>query len=112
MAHASKAAGQSSRADPAVEEDDISSPSSSSSESNAPLDLSADQEWQDVEPDEEAVQVLSFFDDVVFGSVAEMLRYTQTEHGLDVLDIVRRFGGCVSCLCCLGSRHSRVCADV
>lgn len=77
--------------------DDASSNSSSSSDTNAPLDLTADQEWQDVEPDEEALQFTSFFDDATFGNVKDLLSFTAEKHGLDVVDVARRFGGCVPC---------------
>ncbi|KAJ6441696.1 Ribosomal protein arginine N-methyltransferase rmt3 [Purpureocillium lavendulum] len=53
----------------------------SSDESSSGAD---DGEWLDVEPDEEAVTVVSLFDDKTFSSLEEMLAYCQQQHGFDL----------------------------
>ena len=53
---------------------------------------SSDGEWQDIEPDQEQISVLSFFDDVTFPNANEMLDYSREKYGFDFLATQRRLG--------------------
>jgi len=59
----------------------------SSDESSSGAD---DGEWLDVEPDEEAVTVVSFFDSKTFPSLDEMLAYCVQHYGFDLKDNLAR----------------------
>lgn len=90
------------------------SSSSSSDESERPLDLTADDGWEDAEPDEENLEFVSLVDEKVFGSIKEMLEYCKQEREFDLADIVTRLGGwvlepfCSLGACCLSIRRCPV----
>ncbi|KAK7548745.1 protein arginine methyltransferase RmtB [Phyllosticta citricarpa] len=68
---------------------------SSSDAGSDPLDLRNDEGWEDVEPDAdvEDVQVKGLFDEaVVFGSVRELVEGTKRAWGVDLAEVVARFG--------------------
>ena len=47
-------------------------------------------EWQDMEPDEEALTIVSFFDDETFPDAKSMLAHCSEKHGFDFLATCRR----------------------
>lgn len=49
-------------------------------------------EWQDLEPDEESVSIVSFFDDKTFPDAKSMLAHCSEEHGFDFLATCQRLG--------------------
>ena len=53
---------------------------------------SAGREWQDMEPDEELLSVVSFFDDRTFPDAKSMLTYCAEKHGFDFLATCKRLG--------------------
>ncbi|KAK7518149.1 protein arginine methyltransferase RmtB [Phyllosticta citriasiana] len=68
---------------------------SSSDAGSDPLDLRNDEGWEDVEPDAdvEDVRVKGLFDEaVVFGSVRELVEETKRVWGVDLAEVVARFG--------------------
>ena len=73
----------------------LSSSTSSDDESERPLDLTADDGWEDAEPDQESLEFVSLVDDEVFGSIEEMLRHCKQERGFDLVEIATRLGGWV-----------------
>ncbi|EXJ87857.1 protein arginine N-methyltransferase 3 [Capronia coronata CBS 617.96] len=65
---------------PSRDLDDVSDSSSVSD----PLDTRDDEGWEDVEPDEETVTVLSLFDEETFPDARSMLLYCRDHHGFDI----------------------------
>lgn len=60
------------------------------------VDLQADEEWEDAEPDEESLTAVSLFDDTRFtgvDAVKQAVEHDAKEHGVDVRNLVRKFGG-------------------
>jgi type I protein arginine methyltransferase len=49
-----------------------------------------DDEWQDAEPDQERVEILSLFDDQKFLDIKSMLDYCKDKYNFDLLDINNR----------------------
>ena len=66
--------------------------SSSSSDYEDRIDLADDPQWKDIEPDEEKISVLSFFDEARFPDVQSMLQYCKKEYNFDLVKIVKSFG--------------------
>ncbi|KAL2410461.1 Ribosomal protein arginine N-methyltransferase rmt3 [Exophiala dermatitidis] len=64
---------------------------SDSSSSSDPLDTMDDEGWEDVEPDEESVTVLSLFDDKTFPDARTMLAYSRDQHGFDIWKLRKDF---------------------
>jgi len=77
--------------------DDEDSLSSTSSDLQEPVDLNADEEWQDAEPDQENLEFVSLFDDAVFPSFEVMLDHCKTNFDFDIQRVVKGLGGCVPC---------------
>ena len=46
--------------------------------------------WEDAEPDEEAVQVVGFFDDKVFASAKQMLDDCRERYNFDFLSVQKQ----------------------
>jgi protein arginine N-methyltransferase 3 len=63
--------------------------SSSESDNDMRYDDEDDQ-WQDAEPDGEAVEIISLFDDAKFSDVKSMLNYCKDKFGFDFIDVQRR----------------------
>lgn len=53
---------------------------------------SSDGEWLDVEPDEESLTIVSFFDDKTFPDAKSMLTHCSENHGFDFLSTCERLG--------------------
>lgn len=71
-----------------VERDDISDSSSVSD----PLDTRNDEGWEDVEPDEESITVVSLFDQRTFPDASSMLVYCRDHHDFDIWRLRQEFG--------------------
>ncbi len=69
------------------------SSSSSSDASFGPLNPHADTEWQDAEPDEEFLEVVSLFDDAVFPGAEAMLEHCKITYNFSLVMVVRELGG-------------------
>lgn len=80
-------------------ENDIGS--SSSSEVDGHVDLRDDRQWEDVEPDEEKISVISLLDEAKFSSVTLMLQYCKDKYEFDLAKIRKQLGGSVFHLCFL-----------
>jgi hypothetical protein len=60
------------------------------------VDLQADEEWQDAEPDEESLTAVSLIDDARFTgveAVKQAMQYDTEQYTIDLVDLVRKFGG-------------------
>lgn len=80
-------------------QDDLDGDSSSTSSApTSPVRLTEDNEWQDVEPDDidSSLVFVSLLDDETFSTLNAMLDHCRDAHGLDLRELVRRFGVCVS----------------
>lgn len=75
--------------------DDEESLSSTSSAPQDAVNLDADEEWQDAEPDQEKLEFLSLFDDAVFSSFEAMLEHCKITFEFDLQRVVKELGGCV-----------------
>jgi hypothetical protein len=53
---------------------------------------SSNWEDQEVDEDESNTLIISLFDDKVFSCVQDMLSYTQSNYGFDLIDYVKRNG--------------------
>ena len=71
-----------------VNQDDLSDSSSASD----PLDTRNDEGWEDVEPDEESITVVSLFDERTFPDAASMLAYCRDHHDFDIWRLRQQFG--------------------
>lgn len=70
-----------------------SSSVTSSTESLEAVNLQADDEWQDVDPDSEInPPIISLFDNGTFPDVASMLHDCKVKHNVDLVAIVREAG--------------------
>ena len=56
---------------------------------------SGDGEWEDLEPDEENISVISLFSDLSFPDVPSMLQHCKDEHAFDLVKIRYELGVCV-----------------
>jgi hypothetical protein len=65
------------------------SDSSSESDNDIRYDVD-DDEWQDAEPDQERVEILSLFDDQKFLDIKSMLSYCKDKYSFDLLDVQKR----------------------
>lgn len=65
---------------------------SSSSDDERPLNLQADEEWQDAEPDEEDIVFQSLFDDEIFNSLDSMLALCKQQYKFDLKAVIRDLG--------------------
>ncbi|EXJ86827.1 protein arginine N-methyltransferase 3 [Capronia epimyces CBS 606.96] len=72
------------------QQDHVSDSSSSSSISD-PLDTRDDDGWEDLEPDEESISVLSLFDKQIFPDAKSMLSYCREHHGFDIWKLRQDF---------------------
>ena len=72
--------------------------SDDSSETSDPLDLRADEGWQDVEPDneEDGEQFNCLYSDAVFPTLTELLTHCKNNHDCDLVAICRNLGLYVS----------------
>ncbi|KAI1616859.1 protein arginine N-methyltransferase 3 [Exophiala viscosa] len=70
-----------------IERDDVSDSSSASD----PLDTRNDEGWEDVEPDEESITVVSLFDKRTFPDAASMLTYCRDNHDFDIWRLRQQF---------------------
>ncbi len=73
----------------------LSSSSPSSDASFGPVNPDADTEWQDAEPDEECLEVVSLFDDAIFPGAEAMLEHCKIRYHFSLIKVVRELGGCV-----------------
>jgi len=72
-----------------------SSSSSDSEDETQQVDLTVDEEWQDLEEDEESLTAKSLFEEKLFtgtDAVKQVVDYDTKQHGVDVRELVRRFG--------------------
>lgn len=74
-----------------VQKDDHSSDNSSSDRE--------DNDWEDAEPDEEQIQVISLFDDVVFSNAQTMLNYCIEKYDFDFVAIQKQNSQYSAILC-------------
>ena len=58
--------------------------SDSDSSMTDPLDNRNDEGWEDVEPDDEPLTVVSLFDEKTFPNVIDMLHYCKDKYNFDV----------------------------
>lgn len=72
---------------------DVCSSSSSSSDEQEGLNLTADDGWEDAEADDEGLVFFSLLDDEEFHSLGEMLDHCKRKHGFDFLSISNELGG-------------------
>ncbi|KIV79927.1 hypothetical protein PV11_07466 [Exophiala sideris] len=70
-----------------IERDDLSDSSSAS----GPLDTRNDEGWEDVEPDEESITVVSLFDQQTFPNAKSMLAYCRDNHSFDIWQLRQEF---------------------
>ena len=75
---------------------DISSSSSSGSESIHELDLEEDNEWEDAEGDEENINVVCLFGEKTFSNVNAMLEHCRYVHDCDIVRVRKELGVYVS----------------
>jgi len=68
---------------------DISDSSSSSSEDN---DMTREDGWEDIEPDDEPISFTSLFDEQVFSNILHMLHHCKEKYQFDIWDVKRKFG--------------------
>jgi protein arginine N-methyltransferase 3 len=61
--------------------------SESDSSVTDPLNNRNDEGWEDVEPDDEPLTVVSLFDDKTFPNVVDMLHYCRDKYNFDVWTI-------------------------
>jgi len=73
--------------------DDEESLSSTSSAPQDAVDLNADEEWQDAEPDQENLEFVSLLDDEVFPTLKAMLAHLKNEYKFDLQMVVMQLGG-------------------
>jgi len=64
---------------------------SGSSEDGDFLDLADDEGWEDLEPDVEIVKVVCLMCNTVFDGVKPMVQHCKHTHGLDIVDIQKKF---------------------
>lgn len=70
-----------------------SSSSTSSSANGLPTDAQAsDDGWEDAEPDEEQVSIVSLFDDEVFPDVKSLLEHCRQKYDFDLLRVRKELG--------------------
>jgi len=72
-----------------------SSSSDDSEDDTQQVDLTVDEEWQDIEADEESITAKSLFEDKLFfgtDAVKQVVDHDTKHHGVDVRELVRRFG--------------------
>ena len=77
---------------------DHTSSSSSSTSHDSPVDLRPDEEWRDIEPDTEQLEVVSLFDEKSFHNAHEMLEYCKTIYHFDFVRTVRELGRWVNAI--------------
>ena len=64
----------------------------SDSSASDPLDLTNEEGWEDVEPDEETQSLVSLFDDRVFPDVRSMVRHCRTQYNFDFVKVQKELG--------------------
>lgn len=72
-----------------------SSSSDDSEDDTQQVDLTVDEEWQDLEEDEESITAKSLFEEKLFSgtdAVNQVVTYDAEHHGVDIRELVRRFG--------------------
>jgi protein arginine N-methyltransferase 3 len=60
-----------------------------------------DNDWEDAEPDEEQIQVIGLFDDVVFSNAQTMLGYCKEKYDFDFVAVQKQHSQFGSILCVL-----------
>lgn len=75
-----------------MRDDESDASSSSSSGDEGPIDLRADEEWQDAEPDNEEVVFQSLFDDEIFNTLDSMLALCKQQYKFDLRAVIRNLG--------------------
>ena len=75
---------------------DSDSDNSSISEYEA-LDVTKDDGWEDVEPDEESTPVVSLFSEKVFPDVHSMIRDCKDNHNFDLVRVQKELGQFTVC---------------
>ena len=53
---------------------------------------SGESSWEDAEPDQENLQIVSLFDDKAFPSVKAMFEHCKQQYNFDILALQRRLG--------------------
>ena len=77
-----------------VLESQVSMASSDESEHTSdPLNLKDDEGWEDAEPDEEEVSIVSLFSDRAFLNVPSMLQHCKEAYDFDFLKVRDELGG-------------------
>jgi len=72
-----------------------SSSSDDSEDDTRQVDLTVDEEWQDLEEDEESITAKSLFEEKLFvgtDAVKQVVDYDTEHHHVDMRELVRRFG--------------------
>jgi protein arginine N-methyltransferase 3 len=66
--------------------------SDSASSASDPLDNRHDEGWEDVEPDDEPLTIVSLFDEKTFPNVIDMLHYCKDKYNFDVWQVRKNLG--------------------
>ena len=77
-----------------AKDEDSESSSSLNPEDN--VDLAADRQWEDLEPDEEKITIISLFDKAEFPDVQSMLQHCKVNHNFDLVKTKAELGGYVN----------------
>lgn len=72
--------------------EDMSHGSNSKSSTSDPLDLTQDEGWEDVEPDDEPQPVFSLFSNEIFPDVRAMLRDCKKNFHFDLVRVQQQLG--------------------
>jgi protein arginine N-methyltransferase 3 len=68
------------------------SKSISSSSSSDVSEFREEDGWEDAEPDQEELQIVSLFDDKVFSDAKSMIEYCKEKFGFDFLGVRKELG--------------------
>lgn len=66
--------------------------SDSESSTSDPLDLSKDEGWEDIEPEEQAESIVSLFNDKIFPDARSMLNDCKENFQFDLLKVRKDLG--------------------
>jgi protein arginine N-methyltransferase 3 len=70
----------------------MNKPQSNSSSSSEVSDLREEEGWEDAEPDQEDLQVVSLFDEKTFPDAQSMIAYCKEKHGFDFIGVQKNLG--------------------
>ena len=71
---------------------DMSSKSSSASDNEDQIPFDGDDQWEDLEPDQEDINVISLFSEENFPDVNSMLQHCKDRHDFDLVKIRNQLG--------------------